>query len=167
MCFWNGTCSYIANLLYFQKVFNAVGIEVSAQSSIPDMKNVQPALCSLILFWNGEEILYLQSDVCEERQGTIRCLFFVKHCACHFPRHFVEFISSTKVSWPPLLNLLIFPGFTLCPSGVDQNGLALFCTQPHSGEVYLVPVSSASWGVYLPFCCPQRWAYHEVNQIYA
>ena len=27
MCFWNGTCSYIADLLYFQKVFNAIGIE--------------------------------------------------------------------------------------------------------------------------------------------
>jgi len=72
----------------------------------------------------------------------------VKHCASHFHKHFVEFISSSKMSWLLFLYLLAFPGFSVFTSIVDHNSIALPCTQLDSWEVYfqLVPVSLISWG---------------------
>lgn len=72
----------------------------------------------------------------------------MKHCASHFHEHFLEFVSSSKISWPLFLNLLAFPGFSIFTSIVDHNDLVLPCIQPDSREVcfQLVPVSSISWG---------------------
>ena len=162
--FWNRTCSYIADLLYFQKLFNAIGME-----SLPRAPSQTWRTCSQpCVPWSCSRMGSRSSIYMSVRRDREQLDVFSSWNTV--PVTFLDILWNWFLLPKYLDHLFLIVWFflvSLCPSVVDQNGLALLCTQPHRGEGYFVPVSSVSWGVYLPFCCPQRWAYHEVNPVYA